>query len=161
MSEKEYSWSVKLDWLNILNKLGLESIKQISEFKKDKAIRKLTRTFGNEALLEREGDELDKLVVQELKELMRKEHQKGMIKNSVGWFSYLMTNELMKHLARPGWKHETIAYLEDRLGEEIAELCDAIESNQPKDVVEKEAADVANFLMMIADIYRQKTAKKK
>lgn len=73
MSEKEYSWSVKLDWLNILNKLGLESIKQISELKKDKAIKKLTRNFGNEALLEREGDELDKLVAQELKELMRKE----------------------------------------------------------------------------------------
>lgn len=90
------------------------------------------------------------------KETFRIEHQKGMIKNSVSWFSSLMTNELMKHLSRPGWKHECIAYLEDRLGEEIAELCDAIESNQPKDVVEKEAADVANFAMMIADVYRQK-----
>ena len=89
------------------------------------------------------------------KELFRIEHQKGMIKNSVDWFSHLMTIELMKHLNRPGWKHECIAYLKDRLGEEIAELCDAIESNQPKNVIEKEAADVANFAMMIADVYRE------
>lgn len=94
------------------------------------------------------------------KELFQIEHQKGLIKNSVNWFSHLMTDELMKHLGRQ-WKHESIAYLEDRLGEEIAELCNAMESNQPRDVVEKEAADAANFLMMIADIYRQKTAKKK
>ena len=95
------------------------------------------------------------------KELLQKEHQKGMIKNSVDWFSHLMTGELMKHLNRPGWKHECIAFLEDKLGEEIAELCDAIESNQPKEAVEKEAADVANFAMMIADVYRQKSGKHK
>jgi len=89
------------------------------------------------------------------KELLQIEHQKGLIKNSVDWFSYLMTSELKKHLSRR-WKHESIAYLEDRLGEELAELCDAMESNQPKDVVEKECADVANFAMMIADVYRQK-----
>lgn len=92
------------------------------------------------------------------KELLRVEHQKGMIENSVNWFSHLMKGELLKHLDRPGWKRESIAYLLKRLGEEVAELCDAIETNQPKEVVEKEAADVANFSMMIADIYRQKSS---
>ena len=91
------------------------------------------------------------------KEILRVEHQKGMIENSVNWFSHLMKNELLKHLDRPGWKRESIAYLLRRLGEEVAELCEAIETNQPKEVVEKECADVANFPMMIADIYRQKS----
>lgn len=90
-------------------------------------------------------------------EIMRVEHQKGAIKNSVNWFSHLMIKELMKHLARPGWKRETVGYLLDRLGEEVTELSDAIESNQPKEEVEKEAADVGNIAMMIADIYRQKS----
>ncbi len=73
MPEKEYSWIIKLDWLSILNQLGLESIHQISELKQDKAIKKLTKTFGTETLLELDPSELDKLVVDELKELMKKE----------------------------------------------------------------------------------------
>ena len=93
------------------------------------------------------------------KELFKNEHQKGLIKNSVEWFSHLMTDVLMKHLTKPGWKHEAIEYLEDRLGEEVEELYSAIESNQPKEAVEKEAADIANFAMMIADVYRQKIAE--
>lgn len=90
------------------------------------------------------------------KEMFRVANQKGVIKNSVNWFSHLMTNELMKHLDRPGWKHERVPYLLYRLNEEVDELSYAIEANQPKEVVEKEGADVANFAMMIADIYRQK-----
>lgn len=90
------------------------------------------------------------------KELLRIEHQKGMIKNFVTWFSYLMTKELMKHLSRPGWKHERVPYLLYRLGEEVDELTYAIETNQSKEAVEKEAADVGNFAGMIADVYRQK-----
>ncbi len=70
---KEYSWSVKLDWLNILSKLNLESISQIPEFKKDKAIKRITKFYGIEALLEFEPSYLDKLIVNELKELMKKE----------------------------------------------------------------------------------------
>jgi len=45
MSEKEYSWTIKLEWLSILNQLGLESINQISELKRDKAIKKITKTL--------------------------------------------------------------------------------------------------------------------
>ena len=73
MSEKEDSWTIQLDWLNILNLLGLESINQISELKRDKAIKKITKTFGNETLLELDPSELDNLVADELKELMKKE----------------------------------------------------------------------------------------
>jgi len=73
MSEKEDSWTIQLDWLNILNLLGLESINQISELKRDKAIKKITKTFGNETLLELDPSELENLVSDELKELMKKE----------------------------------------------------------------------------------------
>lgn len=69
----EFSWTTKLDWLNILSMLDLESISQIPEFKKDKAIKRITKFYSIEALMEFEPDYLDKLVVNELRELMKKE----------------------------------------------------------------------------------------
>jgi len=71
--DKLLSWAVKLDWLNILSKLNLESISQIPKFKKQKALKRITKFYGPEALLEFEPDYLDKLVVNELQELMKKE----------------------------------------------------------------------------------------
>ncbi|MFW9829444.1 MAG: hypothetical protein ACFFEY_17855 [Candidatus Thorarchaeota archaeon] len=70
---KEFSWTTKLDWLNILSMLNLESISQIPEIKKDKAIKRITKFYGPESLLEFEPSYLDRLVVNELKELMKKE----------------------------------------------------------------------------------------
>lgn len=70
---KQFCWTAKLDWLNILSILNLESISEIPEFKKDKAIRRVTKFYGLEALMEFEPSYLDKLVVNELKELMKKE----------------------------------------------------------------------------------------
>ncbi len=73
MSEKDSFWSVKLDWLSILQLLKLESINQIPEFKREKAIKKVTKTYDIDTLIEMDPIELDKLVVHELRELMRKE----------------------------------------------------------------------------------------
>lgn len=73
MSEKDTYWSVKLDWLNILKILKLDSINQIQEFKRKKAIKKITKTFDIDTLMDLDPFELDKLVADELKELMRKE----------------------------------------------------------------------------------------
>lgn len=75
MSEKEKDsfWSVKLDWLNILQMLKLDSINQIPEFKRVKAIKKVTKTYDIDTLIEMDPIEVDKLVVHELRELMRKE----------------------------------------------------------------------------------------
>jgi len=70
---KKFCWTTKLDWLSILSMLNLESISQIPEFKKDKAIRRITKFYSTEALLEFEPSYLDKLIVNELKELMKKE----------------------------------------------------------------------------------------
>jgi hypothetical protein len=71
--EKDFLWTVKLDWLNILSRLNLSNINQISEFKKIKAIRKLTRVYGSEKLIAFEPEYLEDLVIEELKELMKKE----------------------------------------------------------------------------------------
>ncbi|TFG01972.1 MAG: hypothetical protein EU542_05950 [Promethearchaeota archaeon] len=72
MTEKQI-WSYQLDWLNIISILGLDSINQIPEYKKDKAIKKLSKTYGDEVLLTLKPDELDELVANELSDLMKKE----------------------------------------------------------------------------------------
>jgi len=70
---KEYGWTIKLDWLNILSLLNLESISQIPEYKRDKAIKRITKFYSPGALMDFEPSYLDNLVVNELKELMKKE----------------------------------------------------------------------------------------
>ena len=72
MSEKQI-WPYQLDWLNIINLLGLESINQIPEYKKEKAIKRLSKTYGDEVLLTLKPKELDELVANELSDLMKKE----------------------------------------------------------------------------------------
>lgn len=72
MSEKQ-NWSYQLDWLNIISILGLDSITQIPEYKKDKAIKRLSKTYGDEVLLTLKPNELDELVANELSDIMRKE----------------------------------------------------------------------------------------
>ncbi len=71
--ENELRWTIKLDWLNISFLLNLDNINQISEIKKGKAIRRLTRIYGSEKLMEFEPEHLENLVVNELKDLMKKE----------------------------------------------------------------------------------------
>jgi len=71
--EKDLRWTVKLDWFNIVNMLKLDNINQITEPKKGKAIRRLTRIHGPEKLMAFEPGQLEDLVVNELKVLMKKE----------------------------------------------------------------------------------------
>ncbi len=66
-------WAIKLDWLNIVQLLGLESISQISEIKKEKAIKRITKLYGTDDLMDAEHSFLDKIVANELRELMKKE----------------------------------------------------------------------------------------
>lgn len=72
MTDREV-WTVKLDWLNIVYLLGLEKIEQISEQKKDKVIKKISKTYDFQTLLESDPNELDKMVADELAEIMKKE----------------------------------------------------------------------------------------
>lgn len=60
---------------------------------------------------------------------------------------------LPKNLAKPHWRDSDIQFLLERLDDEVHELRRAIENAYTYDrkLIRKEAADVANFAMMIAD----------
>ena len=72
-NEEKLSWTVKLDWLNILSMLRLVSINKIPEFKREKAVRRVSKTYDIQTLMECEPETLDKFVVNELRDLMKKE----------------------------------------------------------------------------------------
>jgi len=73
------------------------------------------------------------------------------LRPEVGAFAAIMEAELRKHDDRPGWKNEDVQWLFSRLKDESAELIKAIHTKGPISVG-REAADVANFAMMIADV---------
>ena len=72
MTEKE-AWALQLDWLNIVSILRLDTIDQIPEIKRDRIIKKVSKLYGEESLLSFKPSELDELVANELRDLMRKE----------------------------------------------------------------------------------------
>ena len=72
MSESDI-WSFQLDWLNIIKLLDLHSIHQIPETKKLKALKKITKLYGTELLLTLKPTELDELVTDELRILLKRE----------------------------------------------------------------------------------------
>ncbi|MBD3196531.1 MAG: hypothetical protein GF317_15835 [Candidatus Lokiarchaeota archaeon] len=73
MSDKNFVWAVQLDWLNVIKKLGFDSINEIPEYKREKALKNITKTFGTDTLLTLSPKELDTIVAEELKELLKKE----------------------------------------------------------------------------------------
>lgn len=69
---------------------------------------------------------------------------------TVQQFAAEMQNKLDENCHKGGWHDCTWHYLRKRLREETAELEIAVASRDKKRIV-REAADVANFAMMIAD----------
>ena len=87
MSESDI-WSFQLDWLNIISLLGFHSINQIPESKKLKALKKITKLYETEMLLTLKPSELDELVTDELRILLKRElmddaRQKEKIKREI------------------------------------------------------------------------------
>lgn len=72
MPEKE-AWALQLDWLNIISILRLDSIEQIPETKRERVVKRISKLYGAESLLSFQPCELDELVANDLRELMRKE----------------------------------------------------------------------------------------
>ncbi len=66
-------------------------------------------------------------------------------------FAHLMEQQLRANDHKPGWKNDRPKPLVDRLREETEELIVAILDHGPEQIG-KEAADVANFALMIADV---------
>lgn len=87
------------------------------------------------------------------------------MRESLERFVQAMDRELAANDHKPGWQRDKTLDLLERLREEVDELEDAIvtglmadEQSCSNDLdVEKEAADVANFAMMIADNARRMT----
>lgn len=70
-------------------------------------------------------------------------------------FMFAMQKKLDKNKHKTGYSNCTLEYLLKRAKEEIKELEEAIEKNKSISSVINECADVANFMMMIADNYEQ------
>jgi NTP pyrophosphatase (non-canonical NTP hydrolase) len=77
----------------------------------------------------------------------------------LAWFANEMERQLEENDYKRGWKHCTPQQLLKRLKQETQELKKAIEKGQP--FVIEEAADVANFAMMIADNFYDNKPKNK
>lgn len=70
-------------------------------------------------------------------------------------FADEMQRKLDANAHKPGWKNESPSWLLKRLGEEVAELEEALfadEGYPDVDAVRSECADIANFCMFIADV---------
>ncbi len=79
------------------------------------------------------------------------------VRPSVKWFAEQMEAALKRNDHKGGWLNDTWDELHDRLLEEAKELRDECNSfPADKEAIVKEATDVANFAMMIADIYGKK-----
>ena len=76
------------------------------------------------------------------------------VRPEVLWFAQQMEAKLKDNDHKGGWENESIHWLIGRLRQEWRELYDALLPPWKRDPerVAEEAADVANFVMMIADV---------
>ena len=77
------------------------------------------------------------------------------MRDEVVWFAQEMETNLRANDCKGGWDGCSPKWLMNRLRQETAELRRAIEHGNPEAIL-SEAADVANFAMMIADNARQR-----
>jgi len=54
-----------------------------------------------------------------------------------------------------GWSGSAVGWLMSRVHQEISELQHAIDKGAPVEEIRREAADVGNFCMMVAEQYRK------
>jgi hypothetical protein len=73
-------------------------------------------------------------------------------------FRTIMMSKLWHHRAKGDWINDLIPELLDKLKAEVVELESALAGGlQPEEVV-REAADIANFAMFIAEVYSARRA---
>lgn len=81
------------------------------------------------------------------------------VQDVVERFKHIMLAKLAKNRHKgdaENWRKDKVQDLMDRLWEEVYELELALMDGSPPEEVEKEAADVANFCLMIADKVKYK-----
>ena len=79
------------------------------------------------------------------------------MRESVYHFAMAMEAELKKNDHKGGWDGESVDWLLKRLDQEVIELKDAIRLGKNPSEVGEEAADVANFAMMISEVVYNET----
>lgn len=72
------------------------------------------------------------------------------IRPEIQWFAKQMESKLRENDHKQHWSKLHPDYLIERLYQEAKELWEAIRNEPPENIV-KEAADVANFCLFIAD----------
>jgi len=74
------------------------------------------------------------------------------------WFAEQMEAKLRENEHKGGWENESLSWLYTRMIEEAEEVKEEIKAAFEREVdynkIIREAADVANFAMMIADVAR-------
>lgn len=73
------------------------------------------------------------------------------LRDEVKWFAEKMETELLENDNKGGWRDCWIEDMLARIPEEYKELLEAVASKDAHRVI-SEAADVANFALMVADI---------
>ena len=76
----------------------------------------------------------------------------GSCRTSVNWFAEQMELKLRDNDHKGGWARCEHSWLLDRLKQEVVELEKELDQVDNQENVIKEAADVANFALMIADL---------
>jgi hypothetical protein len=77
------------------------------------------------------------------------------VRDSVLWFAGKMEQKLQANDHKVGWSGLPDPYFVQRAQGELQELADALASGMPVEDIILECADVANFVMMLADKKRQ------
>lgn len=75
--------------------------------------------------------------------------------DAINRFAASMKAKMLENSHKDGWLTMTADALLKRLSEEVLELTQAIHYNVEETAVRREAADVGNFAMMIADNYKK------
>ena len=95
-----------------------------------------------------------------IKPLPTKEEQDSFIDLCSSPFARLWNKMMYKAGMRaykgPWRGRMTITEAWDRMHEELEELCTDLHNNVDPEIAELEAADVANFLVVVMDLYREK-----
>ena len=70
---------------------------------------------------------------------------------SLANFHGYMSRKLVENYHKSGWRLDSVKSLRRRVDQELEELDKAIAAGKPYEVIAREAADVANMVMMIQD----------
>ncbi len=76
-------------------------------------------------------------------------------------FCGIMLSTLQENNYKEHWSFFSTKRMRNRLRQELTELDTAMRNKRSPDEVDREAADVANFAMMVAENYRTETGEKK